>query len=366
MDRCGAMKRVASSHSIDDFGEDLDSFVTLSSFILTLSTTCPSLAAKGHIKKEEETDLCILLQSVATSCKYIQNCVRKLGLANLSGKTQDLTTNVQGEQQMKLDVIAHDVFARGLDESKRCTMLVSEEEEDAIMCATSPHGRYVCVFDPLDGSSNIDCCVSVGSIFGVYRAKTLGVGDINDVLVPGKEMVAAGYCMYGSACTLVLTVGGNVRGFTLDPSLGEFVLTHPKIKCPPSGATYSVNEGNSRYWSAGMKRYVDHVKYDKESPHSLRYIGSMVADVHRTLLYGGTFSYPGDSKSPNGKLRILYECFPMAYIMERAGGAASDGTQRILDIVPTSIHQRHPIHMGSEEDVEEIDRFHREAEMEGK
>ena len=354
------MRRVASSHSIDDFGEDLDSFVTLSSFILTATEVCPSLAAKGHIKKEEETDLCILLQSIATSCKYIQNCVRKLGLANLSGKNGG-TTNVQGEQQMKLDVIAHDVFTRGLDESKRCTMLISEEEEEAIMCTSSPNGRYVCVFDPLDGSSNIDCCVSVGSIFGVYRANALGKGDVNDVLRPGKEMVAAGYCMYGSACTMVLTVGGNVRGFTLDPSLGEFVLTHPKIKCPPSGATYSVNEGNSRYWGGGMRRYVDHVKYHKEKPHALRYIGSMVADVHRTLLYGGTFSYPGDSKSPNGKLRLLYECFPMAYIMERAGGAASDGTQRILDVCCTGIHQRHPIHMGSEEDVEEIDQFYREA-----
>ena len=314
------MKRVASSHSIDDFGEDLDSFVTLSSFILTLSTTCPSLAAKGHIKKEEETDLCILLQSVATSCKYIQNCVRKLGLANLSGKTQDLTTNVQGEQQMKLDVIAHDVFARGLDESKRCTMLVSEEEEDAIMCATSPHGRYVCVFDPLDGSSNIDCCVSVGSIFGVYRAKTLGVGDINDVLVPGKEMVAAGYCMYGSACTLVLTVGGNVRGFTLDPSLGEFVLTHPKIKCPPSGATYSVNEGNSRYWSAGMKRYVDHVKYDKESPHSLRYIGSMVADVHRTSTLRRHVFIPRGFQIPKRQVEDLVRVLPDGVHHGEGGG----------------------------------------------
>ena len=205
------MRRVASSHSIDDFGEDLDSFVTLSSFILTATEVCPSLAAKGHIKKEEETDLCILLQSIATSCKYIQNCVRKLGLANLSGKNGG-TTNVQGEQQMKLDVIAHDVFTRGLDESKRCTMLISEEEEEAIMCTSSPNGRYVCVFDPLDGSSNIDRCVSVGSIFGVYRAGALGKGDVNDVLRPGKEMVAAGYCMHGSACTMVLTVEGTCAG----------------------------------------------------------------------------------------------------------------------------------------------------------
>lgn len=305
-------------------------------------------------KDEDTSDLSILIQSLGTSCKYVANCVRKVGLAKLAGKAG--STNVQGEDQMKLDVIAHEIFVRGLDQSKRCTVLVSEETEEIIHCKPSPNGRYVCVFDPLDGSSNIACGVSIGSIFGIYKASERGVLNDGDTLQPGNNMVAAGYCMYGSSCMLVLTIGCNVQGFTLDSSSGEFVLTHPKITVPPRGSIYSVNEGNSRWWDAGMVKYVEHVK-QKDKPHSLRYIGSMVADVHRTLLYGGTFSYPSDAKNASGKLRLLYECFPMAYIMEKAGGMASDGAKRILDIQPEHIHQRVPIHMGSAEDVKEIEKF---------
>lgn len=326
----------------NDNAEDLQ---TLATFII------------HNAKKECVADLSILIQSIATSCKYIANCVRKVGLANLAGKAG--TSNVQGEEQMKLDVIAHQVFVRGLDASKRCTVLVSEETEEIVRCAPSQYGRYVCVFDPLDGSSNIACGVSIGSIFGIYRAPEIGVQEASDTLQPGKNMIAAGYCMYGSSTQLVLSIGSHVHGFTLDSSLGEFVLTHPHITVPAKGSIYSINEGNSQYWEEGMRRYIEHVK-NKEKPHSLRYIGSMVADVHRTLLYGGTFSYPPDSKNKDGKLRLLYECFPMAFIMEAAGGMATDGKRRILDIQPEHIHQRVPIHMGSVEDVKEIERFLRD------
>ena len=338
------LTRKSSRNQLEDALEvDVNDLQTLGTFIINTA------------KDEDTSDLSILIQSIGTSCKYIANCVRKLGLAKLAGKAG--TENVQGEEQMKLDLVAHEVFSRGLDRSGRCTVMVSEEVEETISCATSPHGRYVCVYDPLDGSSNIDCSVSIGSIFGIYKAATRGVRGDADALQPGKDMVAAGYALYGSACNLVLTIGGCVYGFTLDSSLGEFVLTHPRITVPPAGAIYSVNEGNSKFWDPGFRAYVEHVKTVEDPPRSLRYIGSMVADVHRTLLYGGTFSYPRDSKSPDGKLRLLYECFPMAYIMEKAGGAASDGARRILDIEPKHIHQRSPIHMGSAQDVETIEKF---------
>jgi fructose-1,6-bisphosphatase I len=342
------LTRKSSRNQLEDALElDVNDLQTLGTFIINTA------------KDEDTSDLSILIQSIGTSCKYIANCVRKLGLAKLAGKVG--TVNVQGEEQTKLDLVAHEVFSRGLDRTGRCTVMVSEEVEDVIPCASSPHGRYVCVYDPLDGSSNIDCSVSIGSIFGIYKAKERGVIDNADALQPGRDMVAAGYALYGSACNLVLTIGGCVYGFTLDSSLGEFVLTHPKIQVPRTGSIYSINEGNSKFWDAGMTKYVEHVKTVENPPRSLRYIGSMVADVHRTLLYGGTFSYPRDSKSPEGKLRILYECFPMAYIMEKAGGAASDGGGRILDIEPRHIHQRSPIHMGSADDVETIEKFLREG-----
>ena len=335
--------RKSSRNSLEDaLDVDVEDLQTLGTYILNTAVD------------EDTTDLSILIQTIGTSCKYIANCVRKLGLARLAGKAG--ATNVQGEEQMKLDVVAHEVFSRSLVRSKRCTAMVSEEVEEVIPCVSSRDGRYVCVYDPLDGSSNIDCSVSIGSIFGIYKASEKGKFDEKDTLQPGRDMVAAGYALYGSACNLVLTIGGSVQGFTLDSSLGEFVLTHPNIAVPRNGKIYSVNEGNSRWWSKGMSEYVNHVKF-KDEPHSLRYIGSMVADVHRTLMYGGTFSYPSDAKSPDGKLRLLYECFPMAYIMEKAGGMASTGSSRILDVVPKHIHQRMPIHMGSVEDILEIERF---------
>ncbi|CAI5960284.1 unnamed protein product, partial [Closterium sp. NIES-64] len=255
------------------------------------------------------------------------------GLAKLIGLAGE--TNVQGEEQKKLDILSNDVFVKALVSSGRTNVLVSEELEDPIFVDKRLRGRYIVVFDPLDGSSNIDCGVSIGTIFGIYmlQAGDDGVipeGTIEDVLQPGTKMVAAGYCMYGSSCTLVLSTGNGVNGFTLDPSLGEFILTHPDIQMPKKGKIYSVNEGNALNWDEPTRKFVESCKFptDGSAPRSLRYIGSMVADVHRTLLYGGVFLYPADKKSPNGKLRVLYEVFPMSMLIEQAGGQAFTGKQR--------------------------------------
>jgi len=253
-------------------------------------------------------------------------------------------------------VLSNDVFVKALISSGRTCILVSEEDELATFVEPSNRGRYAVVFDPLDGSSNIDCGVSIGTIFGIYMVKHSNEPSLDDVLQPGKNMLAAGYCMYGSSCTFVLSTGTGVNGFTLDPSLGEFILTHPDIKIPKKGKIYSVNEGNAKNWDGPTTKYVEKCKFPKDgsSPKSLRYIGSMVADVHRTLLYGGIFLYPADKKSPSGKLRVLYEVFPMSFLMEKAGGQAFTGKQRALDLVPENIHERSPIFLGSYDDVEEI------------
>ncbi|KAK9110483.1 hypothetical protein Sjap_018543 [Stephania japonica] len=262
----------------------------------------------------------------------------------------------QGEEQKKLDVLSNEVFIKALVSSGRTSILVSEEDEEATFVEPSRRGKYCVVFDPLDGSSNIDCGVSIGTIFGIYTVKDTNEPTLNDVLQPGKNMVAAGYCMYGSSCMLVLSTGEGVNGFTLDPSLGEFILTHPDIKTPKKGKIYSVNEGNAKNWDEPTAKYVDNCKFpkDKAPAKSLRYVGSMVADVHRTFLYGGIFMYPADKKSPNGKLRVLYEVFPMSFLMEQAGGQAFTGKERALDLDPKSIHERSPIFLGSYDDVEEI------------
>ncbi|PIM97382.1 Fructose-1,6-bisphosphatase [Handroanthus impetiginosus] len=298
-------------------------------------------------------DFTILLNHIVLGCKFVCSAVNKAGLAKLIGLAGD--TNVQGEEQKKLDVLSNEVFIKALVSSGRTSILVSEEDEEATFVEPSKRGKYCVVFDPLDGSSNIDCGVSIGTIFGIYMVKD-GEPTINDVLQPGKNMLAAGYCMYGSSCMFVLSTGSGVNGFTLDPSLGEFILTHPDIKIPRKGKIYSVNEGNAKNWDAPTAKYVENCKFPKDgSPaKSLRYVGSMVADVHRTLLYGGIFMYPADKKSPNGKLRVLYEVFPMSFLMEQAGGQAFTGKQRALDLVPTKIHERSPIFLGSYDDVEEI------------
>ncbi|KAG6786042.1 hypothetical protein POTOM_007634 [Populus tomentosa] len=291
-------------------------------------------------------DFSILLNHIVLGCKFVCSAVNK------------------GEEQKKLDVLSNEVFIKALVSSGRTCILVSEEDDEATFVEPSGRGRYCVVFDPLDGSSNIDCGVSIGTIFGIYMVKDGHEPTLNDVLQPGKNMLAAGYCMYGSSCMgammmvheLVLSTGSGVNGFSLDPSLGEFILTHPEIKIPKKGKIYSVNEGNAINWDGPTAKYVEKCKFpeDGSSAKSLRYVGSMVADVHRTLLYGGIFLYPADRKSPNGKLRVLYEVFPMSFLMEQAGGQAFTGKQRALDLVPTKIHERSPIFLGSYDDVEEI------------
>jgi fructose-1,6-bisphosphatase I len=262
--------------------------------------------------------------------------------------------NVQGEDQKKLDVVANEVFKNVLRKSGQCAVLVTEEEEEAIIMEDKHRGDYCVVFDPLDGSSNIECGVSIGTIFGIYKVNPGSKGDLSDVTRPGIDMVAAGYCMYGSMTYLMLTTGDGVAGFTLDDFLGEFVLTHPNVKVPEYGSIYSINEGNAAHWDVATKSYVDEQKASGKS--SLRYVGSMVADVHRTLLYGGIFMYPADKKNAKGKLRMLYECYPMAMLMEQAGGLAIDenGT-RIMEKPPVGgIHDRSPIYLGSRHNIERL------------
>ncbi|KAG4205839.1 hypothetical protein ERO13_A04G125800v2 [Gossypium hirsutum] len=328
-------------HAADAHRTDL---MTITRHVLNEQTKYP----------ESRGDFTILLNHIVLGCKFVCSSVSKAGLAKLFGLAGE--TNIQGEEQKKLDVLSNEVFVKALISSGRTCLLVSEEDEEAIFVDQSKRGKYIVVFDPLDGSSNIDCGVSIGAIFGIYMVKHKDNPTIDDVLQPGNNLVAAGYCMYGSSCTLVLSTGSGVNGFTLDPSLGEFILTHPDIKIPKKGKIYSVNEGNAKNWDEPTRKFVEKCKFptDGSPPKSLRYIGSMVADVHRTLLYGGIFLYPADKKSPNGKLRVLYEVFPMSYLMEQAGGQAFTGKQRALDLVPGKIHERSPVFLGSYDDVEEI------------
>ncbi|RSH81560.1 Fructose-1,6-bisphosphatase [Saitozyma podzolica] len=274
----------------------------------------------------------MLLIAIQVTSKYIASNVRKARLINLVGLAGD--TNVQGEDQKKLDVLSNDIMVNALRASGKCKVMVSEEVEDAIV-VKGGSGNYCVVFDPLDGSSNIDAGVNVGTIFGVYKVKEGSSGGIEDVLRPGKDMVAAGYTMYGSSCNLVLSTGQGVHGFTLDESLGEFILTHPDIQIPSRGKIYSFNEGNSLHFYPP-----------------------------RTLLYGGIFGYPDDKKSKDGKLRMLYEAFPMSFLTEQAGGVATTGTQRILDVIPKNIHGRCPVFLGSKDDVEDLKKFYDEYDGE--
>lgn len=264
--------------------------------------------------------------------------------------------NVQGEVVKKLDVLSNDMFINMLKSSYTTCLLVSEENENVIEIETDSQGKYVVCFDPLDGSSNIDCLVSIGSIFAIYRKNTDDEPSVKDALQPGRKLVAAGYTLYGSATMFVLALeSGGVNGFTYDPSIGEFVLTDFNMQIPERGNIYSINEGYFHQWDNSTKDYVMAKKDPaKGKPYGARYVGSMVADVHRTIKYGGIFMYPATASSKNGKLRLLYECNPMAFIVEKAGGKASAGKDlEILDIVPTSIHQRAPIYLGSRLDVEE-------------
>jgi fructose-1,6-bisphosphatase I len=291
-----------------------------------------------------------VINAIALAIRIIHNRVRAAGLAGMLGYTGE--TNVQGEEVQKLDAFANDVLCTVLERSGRCAMVASEELEQARVL--SPTGKYVVCFDPLDGSSNIDVNISIGTIFSVLRAQSVAGHLTEGPLQPGHKIVAAGYSVYGSATTLVLSTGSGVHMFTLDPGVGEFFLSHPDIRCPEKGKTYSINEGNFARWDEKVKKWVQWIKEESKAdarPYGHRYVGSLVADAHRTLLKGGIFAYPGDKKSPGGKLRLLYEANPMAFIFEQAGGAATDGVDAITKIEPKSVHDRTPLVLGSKHDV---------------
>ncbi|XP_066599641.1 fructose-1,6-bisphosphatase 1 [Prorops nasuta] len=297
-------------------------------------------------------DLSQLLNSIQTAVKAVSSAVRKAGIANMYGIAGN--TNVQGEEVKKLDVLSNELFINMLTSSFTTHRLISEENECAIEVDAEKRGKYIVCFDPLDGSSNIDCLVSVGSIFGIYHKSEQAESEVT-ALQPGKNLVAAGYALYGSATMIVLSTGHGVNGFTYDPAIGEFILTEKNMKIPSRGKIYSINEGNEATWSEAIKEYVRSKKYPNSGKaYSARYVGSMVADVHRTIKYGGIFLYPASQTSPNGKLRLLYECIPMAFLVKEAGGLASNGNIDILDIVPEQIHQRSPIFLGSTEDVQDV------------
>ncbi|CAG0880187.1 unnamed protein product [Darwinula stevensoni] len=303
-------------------------------------------------------DLSQLLNSIQSAVKAISSAVRRAGIHHLFGVAG--STNTTGDEVKKLDVLANELFINLLRSSYTTCLLVSEENETVIEVETERQGKYIVCFDPLDGSSNIDCLVSIGSIFGVWRRKAADESQLSiaDALQSGREMVAAGYALYGSATMMVITTGGAVNGFMLDPGIGEFVLTDPDITIRSRGTTYSLNEGHEGAWDEAVREYVKSKKYPKSGkPYGARYIGSMVADVHRTLKYGGIFMYPATKDAPKGKLRLMYECNPMALLVVKAGGAASTGLMPVLDIKPNNIHQRSPIFLGSTEDVKDVEEF---------
>lgn len=302
-----------------------------------------------------------LLSELIVAGKVIHRAVSKAGLVDILGKTGD--KNIQGEEVQKLDDFANITIIQKMDHTGYLCGMASEEMDDIIeINEKHPQGgRYTLAFDPLDGSSNIDANVSIGTIFSIHRkVSDKPKGCAEDFLQPGSKQVAAGYIIYGSATMLVYTVGAGVHGFTLDPSVGEFILSHPNIKTPEKGKIYSVNEGNAHKWDDRVNNLVGYFKADDPAtnrPYSTRYIGSLVADFHRNLLYGGVFMYPGDKKNPQGKLRLLYEASPLAFICEQAGGAAVADGEDILDIQPTELHQRVPLYIGSKQDVEVCRKF---------
>lgn len=327
----------------DSSGFDVDA-MTLNRFVM---------------RESRDHELVILMNAIGISCKLICSAVQRAGVAQLYGLAGEV--NSTGDDQKKLDVMSNDMMINALVNSGVCSVLVSEENEEPIMVPKEKAGKFCVAFDPLDGSSNIDCNVSVGTIFSVYERQEGSDGTVEDLLRSGAECVCAGYCVYSSACELVFTFrGGSVEGFCLDPTIGEFVHTRPKMMFPEDGGKkiYSANEGNSNYWDQPIQEAIAEFKTGGK-PYTARYVGSMVADIHRTLLYGGIYLYPADNKSPKGKLRCLYEGIPMAMIIEQAGGIASAGyfmgkIQRVLDIVPDAIHCKCPIIMGGPRDIKVV------------
>jgi len=298
-------------------------------------------------------ELSQLLRDIALATKIVNREINRSGLIDIAGAYGN--RNVQGEDQQKLDVVANIRFIRALRNGGEVCTIVSEEDEEVIQTGNN-QGKYVVAMDPLDGSSNIDVNVSIGTIFSIYRriSPTGTVGNEQDCLQRGTHQVAAGYVIYGSSTMLVYTTGNGVNGFTYEPSLGEFFLSHPNITIPATGTVYSINEGSADSFSEGLASFIAHCK---QQSYSARYIGSLVADFHRNLLKGGIYIYPPTKKSPSGKLRLLYECNPLAFIVEQAGGKSSDGRIRTMEIEPTGLHDRCPLFVGSKELVEKAEEF---------
>jgi fructose-1,6-bisphosphatase I len=321
--------------------------LTLSRFIIE--------GQAGH--REASGEFSLLLTQIGLVGKLIARDLQRAGLLNILGTTGD--TNVQGETVKKLDQIANDTFIRTFEHGRLVSMLASEEMEKPLPLSQHwPKGKYMLLFDPMDGSSNTDVNMPLGTIFSVLKHDGATPPAEAQLLRKGTEQVAAGYLLYGASTMLVFTVGQGVHGFTLEPSIGEYILSHERISIPQKGTVYAVNEGNYHKWSSGTQQYLDRLKkIDKAAgrPYSGRYSGCLVADVHRLLLGGGIYLYPGEKEKPGGKLRLLYEANPMALVVEQAGGRASTGTARILDVQPGSLHQRVPLLIGSLKDVEEAE-----------
>lgn len=336
------------------------SIQTLEQFIIEQQAQFPT--AKGEFTR--------LLQAISLAAKIVHREVNKAGLADILGKHGNC--NVQGEEQQKLDVFADNHFMDALKRGGECCYLASEEHEEGIDLTKGKHyrlGKYMVYFDPLDGSSNIDSNVSVGTIFSIYKRITVeGELDKEDFEQSGRQQVAAGYVIYGSSTVLVYTTGRGVDGFTLDPSIGEFCLSHPALSIPKDGHVYSVNESNYNQFSSAIKHYLQYCKEidpTTKRPFSSRYIGSLVADFHRNMIQGGIFLYPATVQYPKGKLRLMYECNPLAFIAEQAGGKATTGRMQILDINPKELHQRTPLIIGSAKMVDMVEKYiHEYADVE--
>lgn len=305
-----------------------------------------------------------LIHDITIAAKIVNREINKAGLTGILGYQGD--TNVQGEKQKKLDVFANEQFIAALRSGGECCAIASEENEKLITFESDIYqqGSYVVAIDPLDGSSNIEANVSIGTVFSIYKRISLkGVGTLEDLLQPGTEMVAAGYVVYGSSTMLVFSSGQGVNGFTLEPAAGIFFLSHPNMRYPEDGKTYSINEANYIYFPEGIRKYINYCQQDDPAtnrPYITRYIGSMVADIHRNLIQGGIFMYPGTKKNAKGKLRLLYEGNPMAFIAEQAGGKATTGFKRILELKPETLHERTPVLIGPVDMVEKAEEFMRE------
>ncbi|CAN4126201.1 unnamed protein product [Withania somnifera] len=318
-----------------------------------------------------DAELAIVLSSISLACKQIASLLQRSSIVDITGAQG--TVNIQGEDQKKLDVISNELFCNCLRSSGRTGIIASEEEDVPVAVEETYSGNYIVVFDPIDGSANIDIALTTGSIFGIYGPDQQCLVDMDDdsmidqdrekcivsVCQPGSNLVAAGYCLYSSSVVYTLSVGTGVYAFTLDPAYGEFVLTHEDIKIPKAGRIYSFNEGNYDLWDEKLQNYIDHLRQPGPNgkPYSGRYIGCLVGEIHRMLLYGGIYGNPKNNNNKNGNLRLLYECAPMSYIVEQAGGKATDGSQRILEIMPEQIHQRTPIFIGSPEEIEKLEKY---------